>query len=111
MTFERFAACVREWRASMTPAQVRSAATSILPIVELPRGTTVDAALHAVAAGRAPVSSAAPVLKPRKVLRKRQGVQPSPRALPLVRAQLAHGPKPGEDILAAADFASIRRAR
>jgi hypothetical protein len=44
MTFEQFAAIVRNWASQMTPAQVRSAADSIVRLVDLRRGTTLDAA-------------------------------------------------------------------
>jgi hypothetical protein len=96
-------------------------------IDDLPRGTTLDAVLVAIASGARPVPAdakaepeAVPAVKRRRARGDRSpkakdawetGLsirgRPSKRAQALVREQLAHGPKPGEAIQAAAVAAAI----
>jgi len=120
MTFEQFAATVRDWQSWMTPAQVRSATGSILGIADLPRGTTLDAALAMVAKGEpalVPAGKAEPKPPQRQAVnspaKARSGTgqgsrgRPSARAQALVREQLKHGPRSEASVMAAASFADI----
>jgi hypothetical protein len=138
MTFEQFAAVVRDWAGAMTPAQVRLATEGILVIVDdPPPGISTSHALVLAAEGE-PVAGAALLLatksepasmltgEPRKQAapvgeRERNGSAPGAatsaapqlvgeRARALVREQLRHGPKPGAQIEAAAQAAAIPKS-
>ena len=120
MTFEQFAAVVRDWMNRLTPAQARSCAEGFrrqVYISDLPDEIPLDAVLAAIARGGPAPEKAAPkppqrqaVNSPRKVRsRAGQGLRgrPSMRAQALVREQLANGPRRGEDVQAAAHLADI----
>ena len=126
MTFEQFAAVVRDWSTRMTPAQVRSAAESIVQLIDdLPCETTLDTAL-ATAAKSEPV----PALDgevippnaeatrgqqndfvPRRGFKQRQRDQQPPARGPARSNSSAraaqHGPQPGDQVEAAARAAEI----
>jgi hypothetical protein len=131
MTLEVFVTCVRDWQARLTPEQARACAAGLIAmgiVDDLPRGTGVETAL-AMMDGHAPspplleataeditppaVEPEAAPQRKRESKKAKSGVgmemrgRPSKRAQALVREQLEHGPKPGEQVAAAAHLADI----
>ena len=126
MTFEQFAAIVCDWQSRLTPEQARAGAESLrrqIYIPDLPDAIPLGAVLVAIAkGGPAPVPDPKPKprISPAPKRRARRASQkaisgtglglrgrPSRRAQALVREQLAHGPKRGEEVRAAGEAAEI----
>jgi hypothetical protein len=118
MTFEQFATIVRNWAGRLDAGAGpigRREPPSPIYISDLPDASPLDAVLAAIArGGPAPVPKAVPKPPPRSPATVKSGTghqgsrgQPSKRAQALVRAQLAAGPKRGEEVQAAAHLADI----
>jgi hypothetical protein len=137
MTFEQFAATVRDWASRLPPARVRKAIKRQLASADgvegLNSNISVDAALVMVQMGLGPgmvpvaprrhepsetaIASEpeaetgvafTPVSKAVECAPRRElRGRPSKRAQALVREQLAQGPKRGEEVQAAAHAAEI----
>jgi hypothetical protein len=129
MTFAELMLAVHDWRRRMPPARVRRAVRRQLESEEgvegFPRGFPVGAALVMVRMGVGPdtrcVALSAPepaiALEPASCLEAGpeapergapdRAAPVSARARELVRSRLAHGPRPGAEIEAAAEAAAI----